>query len=191
MVTVHFSVRPQVEEKPVVISLKAITGLQYDLARFSVKPGTKVKLILTNSDDMSHNLLFTKPGARQLVVDEALKMGDKGPELNYIPQLPEVLWSIPVLSPGESKTLEFTAPEKPGVYPYVCTYPGHGFVMYGAMYVTHDGMPPLQEDVNIPPIRRSVAICILEPGKLRPLHHQKFRFTYRKDSKRLLQSVSK
>ena len=139
MVTVHFSVRPQVEEKPVVISLKAITGLQYDLARFSVKPGTKVKLILTNSDDMSHNLLFTKPGARQLVVDEALKMGDKGPELNYIPQLPEVLWSIPVLSPGESKMLEFTAPEKPGVYPYVCTYPGHGFVMYGAMYVMQEG----------------------------------------------------
>lgn len=157
MVTVHFSVRPQVEEKPVVISLKAITGLQYDLARFSVKPGAKVKLVLTNSDDMSHNLLFTKPGARQLVVDEALKMGDKGPELNYIPQLPEVLWSIPVLSPGESKTLEFTAPEKPGVYPYVCTYPGHGFVMYGAMYVTHDGMPPLQEDVNIPPNRRPEA----------------------------------
>ncbi|HEY0668411.1 MAG TPA: plastocyanin/azurin family copper-binding protein [Sphingobacteriaceae bacterium] len=154
LISVHSKVLPQIEDKPVVISLKAITGLQYDLARFSVKPGAKVKLILTNSDDMPHNLLFTKPGTRQEVVDAALKLGEKGLELNYKPDLPSVLWSIPVLAPGESKTITFTAPEKTGVYPYVCTYPGHGFVMYGAMYVTKDEMPPLHKDLNVPPNRR-------------------------------------
>src|SRR5690606_9142024 len=41
-------------------------------------------------------------------------------------------------------------------YPYVCTYPGHGFVMFGAMYVTTDKtMPPLKDDPNIPSVRRS------------------------------------
>jgi putative heme-binding domain-containing protein len=34
--------------------------------------------------------------------------------------------------------LSFTAPTKPGVYPYVCTYPGHWRRMYGALYVVAD-----------------------------------------------------
>lgn len=154
LISVHSKVFPQVDDKSVVISLKAITGLQFDIARFSVKPGAKVKLILTNSDDMSHNLLITRPGTRQEVVDAALKLGDKGLELNYKPDMPAVLWAIPVLGPGESKTIIFTAPQKTGAYPYVCTYPGHGFVMYGAMYVTEDELPPMQNDQNIPPNRR-------------------------------------
>lgn len=154
LMTVQTKVLPNYEEEPIVISLKAITGLQYDQVRFSVKPGAKVKLILTNSDDMSHNLVFTLPGARQDVVDAALKLGDKGPELSYVPKHQAVLWSIPLLSPGESQSITFTVPEKPGVYPYVCTYPGHGFVMFGAMYVTEGAMPPLQDDLNIPPNRR-------------------------------------
>ena len=34
--------------------------------------------------------------------------------------------------------LRFEAPTEPGVYPYVCTYPGHWRRMYGAMYVVDD-----------------------------------------------------
>src|SRR5699024_6204912 len=45
--------------------------------------------------------------------------------------------------------------EQEGIYPYVCTFPGHGSVMYGAMYVSEEAMPPLKEDGNIPPSRRS------------------------------------
>lgn len=152
---VQTEVWSQVKEDTVVISMKALTGLQYDQVRFGVKPGAKVKLTLTNSDDMSHNLVFTLPGKRQEVVDAALKLAEKGESLSYIPQLSSVLWSIPVISPGESMTITFTVPGKPGVYPFVCTYPGHGFVMYGAMYVTDGALPPLKEDLNIPPARRS------------------------------------
>jgi azurin len=154
LLIVQTKVSSQIKEESVVISLKALTGLQYDQVRFSVKPGAKVKLILTNSDDMSHNLVFTLPGKRQEVVDAALKLGEKGAALSYIPQLPSVLWSIPVISPGESRSITFTVPLKPGAYPFVCTYPGHGFVMYGVMYVTEGVLPPLKDDLNIPPSRR-------------------------------------
>jgi putative heme-binding domain-containing protein len=34
--------------------------------------------------------------------------------------------------------LSFEAPTEPGVYPYVCTYPGHWRRMYGALYVVAD-----------------------------------------------------
>ncbi len=138
------------------IALNAIAGLQYDQVRFTVKPGTRVKIIFTNKDDMSHNLVITKPGKRPEVVNAAMKLEEKGPSMNYIPESPDILWSIPVLSPGQVKSITFTVPEKTGVYPYVCTFPGHGFSMYGAMYVMTQGqMPALLKDENIPPWRRN------------------------------------
>lgn len=137
------------------IELKVLPGLQYDVVRFTVKPGAAVKLSFTNTDDMSHNLLITKPGARVNVVNAALALEEQGPAMNYVPKLAEVLWSIPVVSPDQTRSLSFKAPQKAGVYPYVCTFPGHGFVMYGAMYVNADGrMPDLKSDPNIPPSRQ-------------------------------------
>ena len=118
------------------VSIKAIDGLKYDKVRFSVKPGSKVLLKLTNESDMPHNMVITKPGARQKVVSAGLKLEGKGPEMNFVPDIDEVLWSIPVLSPGQSKSVSFIAPSATGVYPYVCTYPGHGFVMFGEMNVS-------------------------------------------------------
>ena len=145
------------KENP-VITLTAIPGLQYDLVRFTVKPGTQVKIILKNADDMSHNLLFTRPGKRLDVVNAAMKLEEKGPEMNYIPDSPDVLWSMPVLAPGQEQSITFRAPMENGVYPYVCTFPGHGFSMFGAMYVTTDGnLPVLEEDKNIPPSRQKKA----------------------------------
>jgi len=140
---------------PATIKLKAMIDLQFDVVRFKVKPGSNVTLTLTNVSDMSHNLLITKPGARLNVVDTALKLAEKGPQMDYIPVIDDVLWSIPFVSPGQTKSVSFTAPTQPGVYPYVCTYPGHGFVMYGAMYVTpDDSLPDIKNDLNIPESRR-------------------------------------
>jgi plastocyanin len=138
------------------IKIDVLVGLQYDLVRFSVKPGEKLKLIFSNSDDMSHNLLITKPGARLEVVNQAINLGQNGPEMDYIPKSSSILWAIPVVNPNQSRTLSFTAPKQVGVYPYVCTLPGHGLVMFGAMYVSYDGqMPELKDDLNIPPNRRT------------------------------------
>lgn len=140
----------------ITITLKAVAGLQFDLVRFAVKPGAKVKVVLKNVDDMSHNMLFTSPGKRESVVNAAMNLEEKGPSMDYIPDSPDVLWSIPVISPGEEKSVTFRAPKQSGIYPYVCTFPGHGFSMYGAMYVNTDGkMPELQKDENIPLSRRS------------------------------------
>lgn len=148
-------VNKEADNVTVSVSLKAIVGLKYDVARFKVKPGSRVKLTLTNVSDMSHNLLITKPGMRLNVVNSALKLVEKGPQMDYTPDIEAVLWSIPVVSPGQTKSVTFTAPMQPGVYPYVCTYPGHGFSMYGAMYVTQDEtLPDIVNDLNVPESRR-------------------------------------
>lgn len=138
------------------IKIDVLVGLQYDLVRFSVKPGEKLKLIFSNSDDMSHNLLITKPGARLEVVNQAINLGQNGPEMDYIPKSSSILWAIPVVNPNQSRILSFTAPKQAGIYPYVCTLPGHGMIMFGAMYVSNDGqMPQLKDDLHIPPNRRT------------------------------------
>lgn len=139
------------------ITLSAITGLQYDLPRFAVKPNQKVTLLLKNADDMAHNVVFTKPNKRLEVVEAALKLEGKGAELNYVPVSSNVLIASKVLVPNTTEILLFTAPEQEGVYPYVCTYPGHGYIMYGAMYVTSEPLPPLAKDANVPPTRQAEA----------------------------------
>jgi azurin len=137
------------------IVIETVNGLQYDLVRFKVKPGEKVKITLKNVSDMSHNLLIVKPGTRLKVINAALELAEKGPQMDYIPKVSDVLWSVPLISPGQNKSVTFTAPSKAGVYPYVCTFPGHGFVMYGAMYVMQEGaMPDIAKDKNIPESRR-------------------------------------
>ncbi|MDP3469916.1 MAG: plastocyanin/azurin family copper-binding protein, partial [Daejeonella sp.] len=161
------------------IKIDVLVGLQFDLVRFNVKPGEKLNLIFSNSDDMSHNLLITKPGTRLDVVNEALKLGEKGPSLDFIPTSSSVLWAIPLVNPNQLRTLSFTAPIQEGVYPYVCTLPGHGFIMFGAMYVNAGGeMPDLKNDPNIPPNRRTEDNPIANSShkdhdqvkKIKPLH---------------------
>ncbi len=138
------------------IELKAIGGLQYDQVRIVVQPGKTVKIILENTDDMLHNMLIVRPGTREQVVAEAEAMGHQGLEKSFIPQSSDVLAAIPLVDSGDKASVVFEVPEKEGAYPYVCTYPAHGLVMYGVMHVTNspDLLPPIEEDENVPEMRR-------------------------------------
>jgi azurin len=49
----------------------------------------------------------------------------------YVPQSDKILWHIPIVMSGESFSLHFQAPEEKGIYPYVCTIPGHYIKMIG------------------------------------------------------------
>ena len=65
-----------------------------------------------------------------------------------------ILTQTPTLKPNASAVLKFTAPKTKGIYPYVCTLPGHGLLMYGAMYVG-ETMPDLAKDEHVPPMARA------------------------------------
>ena len=132
------------------VRINVAPGLKFDPARFAVAPGAHVRVLFHNGDDMIHNFVVTAVGERLKVVQAALTLGADGPARNFVPALPEVLVASRALNPSENAELEFVAPATAGVYPYVCTFPGHGFVMYGAMYVG-TAMPALAQDRNIPP----------------------------------------
>ncbi|WP_448633457.1 plastocyanin/azurin family copper-binding protein [Pedobacter panaciterrae] len=46
------------------------------------------------------------------------------------------MFATKLLNPEEKVTLQFTAPDKPGDYPFLCTFPGHWSIMNGVMKVT-------------------------------------------------------
>ena len=141
------------QAEPQRLTINARAGLQYDVVRFEAKPGAQVELKLVNTDDMAHNLVLTKPGQRLAVANAALALGAEGDAKNWVPDSAAVLFATPVLKPDSSHVLKFAAPKSPGVYPYVCTFPGHGLLMYGAMYVGVS-MPELAQDKNIPELAR-------------------------------------
>jgi azurin len=60
-----------------------------------------------------------------------------GYERNFVPNIPEVLFSTPLVSAGKSFQLDFKTPVKPGDYPFICSFPGHWRVMKGVLQVTH------------------------------------------------------
>lgn len=138
----------------VTVEINAIPGIKFDRVRFQAPPGAPVKIVLNNRDDladMDHNLVVTQPGARMEVVQAGMQASV---ENAYVPRIPQVLASTPLVKQGDSFVLRFTAPTAAGAYPYVCTFPGHGYVMYGVMYVGQE-MPPLAMDENVPPAQRT------------------------------------
>ncbi len=144
---------PLSAQQDTTIIIKVLGGLQFDLPRFSVKPNTRVTITLDNHDDMAHNLVVTLPNSRIKVVDEALKLAEKGAKMDYVPVSPLVIAHTKILEPGRMESITFLV-DKEGVYPYVCTYPGHGYIMYGAMYVGNKPLPPLEKDLNVPETQR-------------------------------------
>jgi putative heme-binding domain-containing protein len=112
----------------------------YDKDRIVVKAGKPVEIHFENNDLMPHNLVVTQPGALEEIgnLAEATATQPGALERHFVPSSPKILFASRLLQPREAQALSFTAPERPGVYPYVCTYPGHWRRMYGALYVVED-----------------------------------------------------
>lgn len=110
----------------------------FDKKEFSVKAGQKVKITLDNpaGSVQPHNLIIVKPGKKD-TVGMLANQSLSDPEFlkNPVPDSEDVLFSSELVQPGTKGVLEFTAPEEPGEYPYLCTFPGHWILMNGVMTV--------------------------------------------------------
>lgn len=129
-----------IELKP---SANPASPLAYDKTELSVKAGQKVKLTLNNNGGIlpqPHNFLLLKPGKLDAVGAQANAMlaDPQGMAKSYIPEAakPDIIVNTKLVQPNQSETIEFTAPEEAGDYPYICTFPGHWMLMRGVMHVT-------------------------------------------------------
>ena len=111
--------------------------IEFDKDTLEVKSGQLVSIVFENPDFMQHNLLVVTPGNLEVVGSAADAMVNEADaaERNYVPNIPEVLFSTRILNPNEQTRLTFKAPKVPGSYPFVCTFPGHWRTMNGILIV--------------------------------------------------------
>jgi putative heme-binding domain-containing protein len=114
--------------------------MAFDKERIVIQAGKPVEFVLENSDIMPHNFAITLPGAMEEIGNAAEAMAQQpgALERHFVPQSNKILLSSQLLQPRQFQKLSFTAPAQPGVYPYVCTYPGHWRRMYGALVVVEN-----------------------------------------------------
>ncbi len=120
------------------LELETIAGLQYSEKRLQVRAGKRVALTIRNVDpSMPHNWVLVQPGATERIGLGSMKLAadPKGMRQHYVVQDDAVLAMSPILQPGNRYVVYFNAPNAPGEYPYVCTFPGHWQVMQGVLEV--------------------------------------------------------
>ena len=126
--------------------------LAFDQEVLVLQAGQPVEITFKNQDTMPHNLVMTRPGAMEKVgvaADQmALLPGDWGKQ--YVPETADVLHYTGMIGSGKSAKLVFTAPKEEGVYPLLCTFPGHWLKMFAAVVVTGNREAYLTDNQPLP-----------------------------------------
>jgi azurin len=132
----------QVVDGVTVVEMTGNDQMKFNLEAFSVPAGGQVKLTFRNVGKMpkaamGHNVVFLDKDAK---VNAFASAAAAARENDYLPTDPElkeqILAATAMLGPGESDTIEFTAPSEPGAYEFICSFPAHMFAgMRGVMTV--------------------------------------------------------
>ncbi|EAR00776.1 PVC-type heme-binding CxxCH protein [Maribacter sp. HTCC2170] len=129
-------------EADVVFNLKTVNQkMAFDKTILKATAGQTVEIVLNNTDQMPHNLVVIKDGSLE-TFGERVDMFLKDPEaakVGYVPNSRYVLGATEMLEPGEIGSIVVQLPDKPGRYPFVCTFPGHWRLMQGVIIVEAPG----------------------------------------------------
>ncbi len=119
--------------------------MRFTVERITAVTGQPLKIVFVNPDATDHNWLLVKPGSLEEVGIAANNMAKdpKNANSDFIPSEKRqlILQASPMIGPTRNSriaVMRFTAPEEPGIYPYVCTFPGHWIVMKGELVVGND-----------------------------------------------------
>lgn len=109
----------------------------YEQTEFTVSAGDSVTVVFENtatSPAMQHNVVVLNTDDKSVAnrVGQAA-LSASGSE--YVPDDDAILAATSLAQPGDTVEVTFTAPEEPGEYLYICTFPGHYAMMRGTMVV--------------------------------------------------------
>ena len=119
------------------LRIEPAENLTFSKRTLRAKAGEGVELVFKNVDVVPHNWVLVTPGSLSRVGNLSNKL-IADPEAfirHYVPESDDVLVYTDIVEPGKGTSIFFKAPEKPGVYPYLCTFPGHWMVMNGELVV--------------------------------------------------------
>ena len=120
------------------IQLKAGEDMRFDKELFRIRAGKKIRLVLTNTSkksnaSMSHNVVILVKGTDIADFADAVRAAK---EEQYTPAsvAPLIIAHTKMVPAGESEGVDFVI-SRPGVYDYICSYPGHWGTMQGKIVV--------------------------------------------------------
>ncbi|MBI1375793.1 MAG: heme-binding domain-containing protein [Phycisphaera sp.] len=119
------------------VTIETGSNLTFATRSITVHAGEAIALTLANPDVVPHNWVLARPDSLQRVGDAAdhyIAHPDAAAN-QYVPPSDDVIVHTDITPPNDRFTIYFHAPDTPGVYPYLCTFPGHWRVMNGTMTV--------------------------------------------------------
>jgi azurin len=116
------------------IQLKANENMRFDKELFRVRAGKKISLILKNTGaksaaSMTHNVVILKSG---IDIADFADIARNAKTEQYVPSSLDslIIAHTRLVGGGDSDKVEFIIP-KPGVYDFICSFPGHWGTMQG------------------------------------------------------------
>jgi azurin len=111
------------------IEITANDTLHYNVTRIEATPGEKLHVVLHNGgtipkEVMGHNwVLLTADESADAYAAAAVPA--KADDYEPVALKGKVIAAVPLLGPGQSAEITFTAPSAPGTYTYMCSFPAH------------------------------------------------------------------
>jgi len=115
--------------------------MAYDKTTLHAMAGENIEIVLNNIDEMPHNLVLIQEGSVDIfgkLVDKFLASPDAA-KMEYVPKSRYVLGATKMIDPEDSDVIRLRLPDKPGEYPFICTFPGHWRMMQGVIKVSARG----------------------------------------------------
>ena len=121
---------PTIPPPPAGLQISVVgNNREFDKDELTAKAGSEVTLTFKNVSTLEqHNWVLVRAGTKNAVAVRGLEWpGDDWVQ----PGDPDVIANTRLLDPGETGEVRFTAPEAPGAYVFVCSFPGHFVTMFG------------------------------------------------------------
>jgi azurin len=119
------------EAPPKEVQILADDHMRFDVTAFEATRGQKISVTLKNVGttpklSMGHNFIMLDRNVNEQNVTKFLDAASTEASHDYVPPTSkEVLAHTKLLGPGETDTVTFNAPQIPGQYLYLCSFPGH------------------------------------------------------------------
>jgi azurin len=121
------------------VEITANDQMKFSVTSIEAKPGEELHVVLTNTgtlpkEAMGHNWVLLKQGSDPMAFSSAAASAkDQG----YIPDnlKDQIVAHIDLLGPKQTGEVTFKAPDQPGDYPFLCSFPGHVAMMKGTLTV--------------------------------------------------------